>query len=400
MASIVRVRMADGNILEIPSIKGDKGEDGTVAFNDLTEEQKLSLAPYIGENGNWWVSESDTGVPADYSGQFAPSGYGLGGAEHITVEDLDSTTAPGFYDIAATMTINNVTANYWYMKVSAYGSGTAHCTQILRPVGLAKCRLERSLRSSTWDVWECNNPPLETDKEYRTTERVGGKAVYKKRNSNGFILYRLDGSETWTRGIPGAAPSGYGLGSAQPPVSEDLNKTLKNGFYYIWSGTLNTPFSHGAVLVSNYDASEIVQYVMNTPSGVFMIRRTLDGGATWTEEWAIPAMLTGVEYSTTERWKGKAVYTKLLDFGTLPNTAEKAVSLNVVPTEIIKIEPQIVGYTDLGGYITQEVAPTTAFEIGVRFLASFTSKSGSVTCYTSYDMSPYTANVVVKYTKD
>ena len=62
--AILRVRLADGTILEIPSIKGDPGKDGTVAFDELTEAQKLSLAPYIGENGNWWVRESDTGVPA------------------------------------------------------------------------------------------------------------------------------------------------------------------------------------------------------------------------------------------------------------------------------------------------------------------------------------------------
>jgi hypothetical protein len=197
------------------------------------------------------------------------------------------------------------------------------------------------------------------------------------------------------------APSGYGLGSAQPPVAEDLNKTLKNGFYFIWSGTQNAPFTHGAVLVSNYDSSEIVQYVMNTHSGMFMIRRTLDGGATWTEEWAIPAMFTGVEYRTTERWKGKAVYTKLLDFETLPNTATKTVYLNVAPTEIIEIKPQIVLWdSSTFGTLCQETAPSAEFVNSVRFLASFSTSGGSVHCYTNRDMTKYVAKVVVKYTKD
>lgn len=50
--------------------KGDKGADGTMTFEDLTEEQKDSLkgdTPFIGENGNWWVGATDTGVKAGVS---------------------------------------------------------------------------------------------------------------------------------------------------------------------------------------------------------------------------------------------------------------------------------------------------------------------------------------------
>ena len=36
-------------------------------------------------------------------------------------------------------------------------------------------------------------------------------------------------------------------------------------------------------------------------------------------EWLNPPMQLGVEYRTTERWKGKPVYVKLVDFGALPN---------------------------------------------------------------------------------
>lgn len=212
--AILRVRLADGRILEIPSIKGADGKDGTVAFEDLTEAQKLSLkgdkgdpgtngnSPYVGSNGNWWVGETDTGVSADYSGQFAPSGYGLG-------EDLVLTTA-------------------------------------------------------------------------------------------------------------------------------DLNTYLKNGYYNVWSQTPNTPFSHGAVLVFSYSPNEVVQYVMNTNSGILMIRRTLDGGATWTEEWAIPPMVTGVEYLTTEKYNGKSVYTKLVDFGALPNASAQKIAHNSNVDRVIR----------------------------------------------------------------
>lgn len=46
------------------------------------------------------------------------------------------------------------------------------------------------------DLSECANPPMELGVEYRTTERIQGKAVYKK-NDNGIIKYRLDGETEW-----------------------------------------------------------------------------------------------------------------------------------------------------------------------------------------------------------
>ena len=46
-------------------------------------------------------------------------------------------------------------------------------------------------------VTEYENPPLEVDVEYRTTERIHGKAVYKKATSSGDIMYRLDGETEW-----------------------------------------------------------------------------------------------------------------------------------------------------------------------------------------------------------
>src|SRR5690625_392518 len=38
----------------LESIKGEDGNDG--------------LSPYIGSNGNWWVGDTDTGVPAEAEG--------------------------------------------------------------------------------------------------------------------------------------------------------------------------------------------------------------------------------------------------------------------------------------------------------------------------------------------
>ena len=112
----------------------------------------------------------------------APAGFGLGDAVLIYPEDLDNTTAPGWYHISGTMTINNITANYWYMTVVAYGNGEQHCIQKLYPISSSAFEVElvRARHSGTWYAWECDNPPLIIGKEYRTTDRYQDKPVYVK----------------------------------------------------------------------------------------------------------------------------------------------------------------------------------------------------------------------------
>lgn len=74
-----------------PSVPQDVGEQlllrtekaETAASDALAAAQKaMSLAPYIGENGNWWVAGEDTGVSA--------TGGGVGNDSIATDEDVDS----------------------------------------------------------------------------------------------------------------------------------------------------------------------------------------------------------------------------------------------------------------------------------------------------------------------
>ena len=51
-------------------------------------------------------------------------------------------------------------------------------------------------KETTWRPIEYVNPEMKAGLEYRTTERIDGKVVYKK-NVNGVIQYRLDGETTW-----------------------------------------------------------------------------------------------------------------------------------------------------------------------------------------------------------
>jgi len=54
----------------------------------------------------------------------------------------------------------------------------------------------RKSKRIVWEPLEWANPPMSTDLEYRTTERIYGKVVFKK-YAGGIIQYRLEDETTW-----------------------------------------------------------------------------------------------------------------------------------------------------------------------------------------------------------
>ena len=50
--AIVRIRDENGKVKEIVALRGEKGEDGTVAFDSLTDGQKASLKGEKGDKGD------------------------------------------------------------------------------------------------------------------------------------------------------------------------------------------------------------------------------------------------------------------------------------------------------------------------------------------------------------
>lgn len=110
----------------------------------------------------------------------------------------------------------------------------------------------------------------------------------------------------------GAAPSGFGLGTTAV-VSDDCNKNLTNGWYYANATTANRPasFTNCAFAVVARTPSQVYQYFFNPSDGCVLQRYTTNGGSTWKEEWSNPPLLQGVEYRTTKRYKGSAVYEKV-----------------------------------------------------------------------------------------
>lgn len=133
-----------------------------------------------------------------------------------------------------------------------------------------------------------------------------------------------DDQKTQARGNIGAAPGGFGLGTVESKQISSWDDAIANGWYRgpapasIGSGNL---WGYVAALSAGYATQIIYSDTYIAVAQRFRI------GATW-KPWELvnPPMTLGVEYRTTERYLGKPVYVKAVDFGALPNATTKTVT--------------------------------------------------------------------------
>ena len=205
----------------------------------------------------------------------------------------------------------------------------------------------------------------------------------------------------YTAADVGAAPDGFGLGidyGGNVPGG-DINNATKNGWYSLAGTELNAPTVDdgvqsvtGAMLFvqsSRSDRSK-VQWMTIGNAGFFgyTLRRYYNPTSTeWSSwEWLNPPMQTGVEYRTTERWNGKPVYAKLIDFGLLPNISRKTISHNIQNVQSIVD----IAATASNGAIMNDMELAGS---------KFTANNSVIVCQSSMDQSSFTAKVLLKYTK-
>ena len=204
----------------------------------------------------------------------------------------------------------------------------------------------------------------------------------------------------------GAAPAGYGIGKLENyevNTDNDIDSVLTSQIIgmdgqtfkrIVLSLKANTNFTGGGghyyadiyKLSANYAMITIKSYIQ---LGRTMQRTWFEGALTpW--EWLNPPMTPGVEYRTTKRHNGKPVYTKLVEFGALPNNTEKSVSAMPANASLI----QAAGYAAGASY--NVLIP------GYYSIKSFgsTRSSGALWISTSADMSSYNAWITIEYTKD
>ena len=115
-----------------------------------------------------------------------------------------------------------------------------------------------------------------------------------------------------------------------------------------------------------------------------LLLKTKVGGTWQALEWENPPMILGEEYRTTERWNGKAVYTKLFNYQTMPNKNTYAKSHEASATQIVRC----VGMN------------TTTGENFPNSTISVSASKTSISITTTADHSKDTAYVQIWYTKD
>lgn len=121
------------------------------------------------------------------------------------------------------------------------------------------------------------------------------------------------------------APSGFGLGTGCTVVSGNGDNIRATGFYYFVPGSGRISGMSNDIL-SDYWYGEHVEFALYNVAyqritygsyrGRFVTRARLND--TWSEwEWENPLMSAGVEYRTTDRYNGAAVYKKVDSAGNL-----------------------------------------------------------------------------------
>ena len=163
----------------------------------------------------------------------------------------------------------------------------------------------------------------------------------------GAVLYTpqslTDDQKAQARGNINAAPGGYGLGGNAKTltVDDDLNHVLTTGWYqWGWNAhPKNAPDNHwgqygcamhvfstvpgGYAIQTVYDLSDDITHGCAIQRTIYVLS---SGNIYYPWEWVNPPMKLGVEYRTTERYLGKPVYVKAVDFGALPNATTKTVT--------------------------------------------------------------------------
>jgi len=181
----------------------------------------------------------------------------------------------------------------------------------------------------------------------------------------------------------GAAPAGYGLGGQGKLLNEsnDLDDIWETGNYR-WDNSIpahspsfgNESWRDGyaQMRVDGTSQGEFVQTVWsinpNNP-GQCQTRHcyvSLTGEKTVTPwGWKNPPMLSGVEYRTTERWQGKAVYTMLVDCGYFP--AEGSTNYTTIDKSITSIL-RVNGTGTPTGYPTPYADPNTKCSVSATII--------------------------------
>ena len=261
--------------------------------------------------------------------------------------------------------------------------------------------VERPFRDTSGSVRYDAAQSLTNEQKAQARTNIGADTV------QGTVRYDTaqtltDAQKQQARANIAAAPDGFGLGKGiAHEVVPDCNDVKLSGLYIMSSNTTNYPTlipngQYSLLRVSARTADAILQEVFCVGidgQSDFSAVRSYGSTGVWSPwEYVNPPMKLGVEYRTTERYLGKPVYTKMIDFGAMPNSALKTITFGddtikmVSAYGITQYGFIIPGATGDSGYPSQE-------------LQILTSDGGTVGIITHVDRSTQTAKIVAKYYK-
>lgn len=115
--------------------------------------------------------------------------------------------------------------------------------------------------------------------------------------------------------------NGLGVIGYNAKLLTDADEGIRTGWYRLDSSTLNGVGVSAVMRVDSYSGNMLLQTAFSggysSAYPLYQERWRINNGLWGEWEWVNPPMVLGVEYRTTERWQGKAVYTKLTNCGGL-----------------------------------------------------------------------------------
>ena len=390
--------------------------------NAYLEEQlagKTPISHVSDDNNPHKVTASQVGA--------APAGYGIGSASKQIEQDLNEATLGGGYYYSTKVKdpitgeeikTQNVPTDLGNGTIFVERYGTAEVFQHIKDVRGRMVERHGQLSGGVWifDPPEYINPPLFPGTEYRTTERSNGKAVYKKVDYFGHLLYRLDGETEWKYQsyLVGAAPVGlitkdYHVESGSDEdlmtIINDVYSTMKNDtvqYISIGFGQLHPILGGTAYMVKIYRRTASYGFVeAKSYTGIVYMRNFL---TEWTEwECENPPMNFGVEYCTTKRVRNQLVYAQWLKCGALPNTGNKGVAIGTLgkSARVVDFKVNIYSASSVEQNITYAPRDLTTREAqGGAYISRNDNGYHTFWITTHCDMSHYTALAYVEYVKE
>lgn len=283
---------------------------------------------------------------------------------------------------------NSATYKVVYPGGTATGSGTSYTSGVLSCPVTSTHNIEVTVTDRLSSTTRATVVPIAfTLMDYYATGK--GVAFGKVATRDGFDC-----------AMPAYFTGGFTVSATPLTSSNNLNDIRVSGWYqWEWDNPpVNAPSGDGTSRMRAMrvwdNGNECCQEVIDMTSSSYhgaMVRRTMSGSTIYPWEWDNPLLTVDVEYRTTERYNGKPVYVKLIDFGTLPNNSYKTISFyaNSTSRPISVVGQRGADYDSLHMSLPSATSGIDIFAVNYA----------QIRAITSVDASDQYARALVKYWK-